>query len=198
MEKKSVVFLTVIAVATLLVAVVGATFAYFSTTVSSNVGTTDGKYNNTAEVTTAKFSSTTITFGMTGEGNRLVMTDVIPGTSKEATFTVKNDGSTDIDYNISWTDVTNNFGETVDGVVGHPEELVYSLSCTGGTSYTGTETTMPTTAGVIASNLKVTAGQTATCTITATFKETNDNQNYNQGRSFSGTINVNTENISGN
>ena len=36
MEKKNVVFLTVLAVATLLTAVVGTTFAYFTATVQGN------------------------------------------------------------------------------------------------------------------------------------------------------------------
>ena len=48
MEKKNTMLLTVIAVATLLVAVVGATFAYFSLTVEGNATTTK------AEITTGK------------------------------------------------------------------------------------------------------------------------------------------------
>ena len=55
MEKKNTVLLTVIAVATLLVAVVGATFAYFTAT---NTGTGD---SDTASATTAQVSSIAVT-----------------------------------------------------------------------------------------------------------------------------------------
>lgn len=57
MEKKNTVLLTVIAVATLLVAVVGATFAYFTAT-STSTGTS-GK----VDVTTADVAGATLTIG---------------------------------------------------------------------------------------------------------------------------------------
>ena len=64
MEKRNTMLLTVIAVATLLVAVVGATFAYFSLSVSGSAGTT------TAQASTEKVPLITLakgesTFGMT-------------------------------------------------------------------------------------------------------------------------------------
>ena len=52
MEKKNMILLTVIAVSTLLVAVVGATFAYFTAT-STSTGNT-----NKTTVTTAEIAST--------------------------------------------------------------------------------------------------------------------------------------------
>ena len=56
MEKKNMILLTVIAVSTLLVAVVGATFAYFTAT-STSTGNT-----NKTTVTTAEIASTGYTF----------------------------------------------------------------------------------------------------------------------------------------
>ena len=56
MEKKNMILLTVIAVSTLLVAVVGATFAYFTAT-STSTGNT-----NKTKVTTAEIASTGYTF----------------------------------------------------------------------------------------------------------------------------------------
>ncbi len=62
MERKNMVLLTVIAVATLLVAVVGATFAYFTaSTKAEDVG------GNSANVTTNKLDGATLTFKETGE-----------------------------------------------------------------------------------------------------------------------------------
>lgn len=56
MEKKNTILLTVIAVATLLVAVVGATFAYFTATSSSTPANAD-----TGDVTTAQIASVNVT-----------------------------------------------------------------------------------------------------------------------------------------
>lgn len=71
MEKKNTILLTVIAIATLLVAVVGATFAYFTATVSVDEGTKD---NNITDVTTQTMVSATMNFGNKVEGK-----NVLPG-----------------------------------------------------------------------------------------------------------------------
>ena len=69
MEKKNTMLLTVIAVATLLVAVVGATFAYFSLSVGGNATTT-------ATVTTGKVGTVTITGGTTDLKLKVNATDM--------------------------------------------------------------------------------------------------------------------------
>lgn len=58
MEKKNTVLLTVIAVATLLVAVVGATFAYFTATANTDNGT-----SGTVNTTTANVAGATLEIG---------------------------------------------------------------------------------------------------------------------------------------
>lgn len=59
MEKKNTILLTVIAIATLLVAVVGATFAYFTATVTTD--TAEG--NNTTTIKTYALASAKMTMG---------------------------------------------------------------------------------------------------------------------------------------
>lgn len=80
MEKKNTILLTVIAIATLLVAVVGATFAYFTANVTTS-GNTD---NRTATVKTYALTSATM-----NAGNEISATDVYPGfkTVKYVTIT---------------------------------------------------------------------------------------------------------------
>lgn len=193
-ERKNVIFLTVVAIATLLVAVVGATFAYFSTQVQSNI--IDN--NNKVDIGTAKLSSVPmIIFDVTG--NKIDMANAVPGDSGSSSFTIKNDSEIDLSYNISWKDVVSTFNEVDADFVGsapasQADELKYSVSCTatveGSTPVTKTDITAPLTDGPIASNLTVKSKDTATCNITVNFIETNKPQNYNQGRSFTGTINV--------
>ncbi len=69
MERKNTVLLTVIAVATLLVAVVGATFAYFTATTT----TTDKGTGTSAELTTTELNGATITFD--GETDKFELLD---------------------------------------------------------------------------------------------------------------------------
>jgi predicted ribosomally synthesized peptide with SipW-like signal peptide len=81
MEKKNTILLTVIAIATLLVAVVGATFAYFTATLTpANEG------NNTVEVTTRTMVAVTY-----NEGAKLTATDVLPGYKGVKSVTITGD-----------------------------------------------------------------------------------------------------------
>lgn len=194
MERKNVIFLTVVAIATLLVAVIGATFAFFSTQVQSDV--TNDK--NKVDIGTANLSSLPmIVFDVTG--NKINMEKAYPGDSAESEFTIKNNSEVDLAYNISWKDVTSDFNEKEPNFVGsapvsQAEELKYSVSCTatmeGSTPVSKTDVTAPLVDGPIASNLVVKAKDTATCKITVTFVNLDTPQNYNQGRNFTGTINV--------
>ena len=80
MEKKNMVLLTVIAVATLLVAVVGATFAYFTATVN-----TTGEETST-QVTTTKLATVTYKTGDT-----VTKSDWCPGSYVANTFDIAAD-----------------------------------------------------------------------------------------------------------
>lgn len=82
MEKKNVIFLSVIAVATLLTAVIGTTFAYFTAnfTVSNN--------NAVNSVKTKKLASTTIVIG-----EAINSTAAYPGFKGTQSLTIKGDGA---------------------------------------------------------------------------------------------------------
>ena len=84
MEKKNTILLTVIAIATLLVAVVGATFAYFTATVSVDEETKD---KNVTNVTTQTMASATMAFG-----NKVDATNVLPGYKAVRSVTVTGAG----------------------------------------------------------------------------------------------------------
>ena len=79
MEKKNTILLTVIAVATLLVAVVGATFAYFTAT----SGTT-GDNADTGAINTAQVASVQLRTASTGTSN----TTIYPGTMNYAGMSI--------------------------------------------------------------------------------------------------------------
>lgn len=88
MEKKNMVLLTVIAVATLLVAVVGATFAYFSISTTNNFGggTSDqGKTNITASDAA---NADAITITESSEAGSFTTEGVYPGHKEVAAIKV--------------------------------------------------------------------------------------------------------------
>ena len=109
MEKKNMVLLTVIAVATLLVAVVGATFAYFTASIQNN-------YNQDGSSGTGNISSGTIEGGstvvaqVTGQAGSFTATDVYPGHKEVAalqvTVTDPASGGTGIDITYDLTNLT--------------------------------------------------------------------------------------------
>ena len=97
MEKKNTILLTVIAIATLLVAVVGATFAYFTASVSTNEG------NGGTGTTTVK-SKTTATASM-DLGSDVSPTDgVLPGYKVVKPITIT--GGTDTNASDIKTQIT--------------------------------------------------------------------------------------------
>lgn len=81
MEKKNTILLTVIAIATLLVAVVGATFAYFTATVNTTGDTTP------TTITTKTLASATMDLG-----SQVVGENVLPGYKVVKTVTLKGVG----------------------------------------------------------------------------------------------------------
>ncbi|MBR1416810.1 MAG: hypothetical protein IJ572_03230 [Bacilli bacterium] len=121
MEKKNVVFLTVLAIATLLTAIVGTTFAFFTASVS----TPNTVYST--EITTAN------NLGITYEDGANVTTGtaITPGWFATKTVSVTNNSSTNsIDYQIAWTSVANNFAKGTNGtedVADDTDDFVYSI-----------------------------------------------------------------------
>ena len=180
-KKGNTMLLTVIAVATLLVAIVGATFAYFTATVQGN-DTASSVIVNTAALGTVTYKN----------GNELNIPNALPGAQASVKFTIAQSASAnvDVDYTISWVNVTNTFTNKA--------ELIYSLE--GTKDKTGTlvsvaadsNTPAPSSAGPITGTGTLKPGETHTYTLTVRFRETGSDQNSNQGKSFVGKIEVAT------
>lgn len=155
MEKKNTVLLTVIAVATLLVAVVGATFAYFTATTTS-----DNNNGGSADVTTTTVGNVkldmnpeTITNELKYPGGKLVVganvvaSDTDTAKNFDISYTVKgkitNNTTTELTWNlyrVSTKSTTPISGCTVkEDSTTQPGETRYSYTgCTVDTAITGT------------------------------------------------------------
>jgi len=109
MEKKNMVLLTVIAVATLLVAVVGATFAYFTATITDN--RPDDTNNGTTKVNAGSVAGATVVGTVEGAAGSFEVTDVYPGHKEVAALQVNvtDDNNRSSKVNIMYDATTNGF-----------------------------------------------------------------------------------------
>ena len=146
-------------------------YAYFTANVKSNekenvvtTGTMSLEFEDTAEVS---------------------LENATPGSSITKTFKVKNTGNITTLYNVYLTHVINTLEDASD--------LVYTITSSNGCQKSS-ESIMPTTSGEeskIVSSCSIDPNQTHEYEMTITFKETNDNQNDNVNKTFSGVLAIN-------
>lgn len=213
MDKKNTVLLTIIAVATLLVAVVGATFAYFSANVKEN--------NKTQTV--LKSAELGITFTGTQE---VVGDGIEPGWTADKIFTVENTSDYDMTFDINFTNTVNNFSRTNDLTYSIAAEYTAStnddyttaskvqmvgLNDNGVSSATKTDFaasgTLPVDGSIEGSNIIlgtnvvkivrvfIPAHTTEKFTMTLGYTYLDEDQNEDQGKVFKTTVNVTTNGI---
>ena len=164
-NKGQTIFLSVIGIATLLVAIVGATFAWFSTTISGT--------GTTANITTASISALTL------NGTQIEGENVLPGwESADKNFTVAGTvtGSVSVPYSCK----INKEGEVTD--------LEFRVSADGEDDSTGGSwTAIGTDTEVVTGNITA-SNPSDTYQIAVRFKETGENQNTQQGKSATATV----------
>ena len=159
----------------LLLATISMSYAWFSATVKSE--------NVKDQIVTTGTLELTYT-----DGPEIKIEKARPGQTVEKTVSVKNTGTLDANYNLVWQELTN--GITND-------ELVISIACKSldkdgnpGEACEELEET-PVSGNILLENVSIESKVTHIFTITVTFKELNKDQNYNQGKNFSGVLGVN-------
>ena len=173
MKDKKILFGT--ALALLLLLTTGLSYAYFSTAVKGN----DNAKDMVVEAGTLKLTYT--------DGPAINAQYIKPGWTTTKTVSVKNNGTLDAYYNVIWQSLTN--GITND-------ELVISATCqrlnASGTVEGTCESIsqVPISDITIAKKISIESGITHKYTFTILFKETNTNQDYNQGKEFNGVLGI--------
>ena len=191
------IFLSVVGIATLLVAIVGATFAYFSISVTGNEDA------SSIYVRTAKVGG--VTYDGTGAG--LVVTNAYPGYTKTKTFSISTDNNADPTASVQYTIdlVTTEAGLSSAAVTNKTSSLasdfVYSLHKTtsaGGEQADVTNAAVPATTG--SANIgtgTLTGPMTHTYELTVTLLETGTSQNLLQGLTYEGKVQINVADAQG-
>ena len=171
-NKGQTIFLSVIGIATLLVAIIGATFAYFTTSMGGTQGT--------VKATTAKIGAASFT------AQSVSGTAVLPGwTSGAKNVTVTLGPS---DYDVKYTCTLNMTENPL-------TDLTLTVAGTNAQTTVNGKLKTGATNTVIASGTlaKSATKQTATMTYTLSFPETGADQGTQQGKTIAGTVTCATE-----
>ena len=170
MKNKKLLIPVIASLVTLLV-LSGVSYAYYSAKI---------KENNKTE-TVIKSNELNLIFTGT---NEITANNMIPGDSFTKTFTVENTSNRTVDFNIYLQNITNEFND----------DLVYALNDDTG-SVVGV-TPLPVTnkdKSYLKTKLDIDSNTTKTYTLTITFKNTDEPQNDYQGKTFKGTLGIDTE-----
>ena len=153
MEKKNVIFLSVIAVATLLTAVIGTTFAYFT----ANITTSNAANSNTTVKTKV------IAGAVMDMGSKIEATGVYPGYNTVKPITVTGSGVADSQPANATITVTPSLGAFASDVTWKLYKSSTAITCTSSPVTTGTQyydnatCTIPEGAEVVIDNGAATA-----------------------------------------
>ena len=150
-------------------------YAYFSSSVTGNENAKD----MVVEAGTLRLTYT--------DSPQIMMQNIKPGQTITKKVTVKNTGTLDTAYNLVWQELVNLIAN---------DEMVIEATCTryNGDTVEGTcesLTSTPIKRIKIKENVSIEPNVTHKYNITITFKETNADQNYNQSKSFTGTLGIN-------
>ena len=159
----------------LLIMTTGLSYAYFSASISGN----ENAKNVVVEAGTLSLVYT--------DGPEIKVENIRPGKTITKEVTVKNTGTLDTNYNIIWQSLINEIIKN---------ELVISATCQRLNASGIVEETCnaisqaPISDMTIAKKISIESGITHKYTFTILFKETNADQNYNQGKEFNGVLGI--------
>ena len=177
--KGQTIFLTIVGIATLLVAVVGATFAWFS------IGTSSDEDPSKMIMTTARLGKVVFK-----DGDEIIATNLLPGQTFKKTFVVSQtdvEATEKIKYVIKLNVKSNTLTPVADN------QFVHSLTSTGNTN-NGTlvsfENQVVPEETIVLGTGELNGYETHTYEYTISFNESGLDQNAAQGKTFQGQLSV--------
>jgi hypothetical protein len=177
--KGQAIFLSIVGICTLLVAIVGATFAWFSITVTGN--------ENPADIVINSGTLGQVNFN---DGTAIDIKSLMPGNFTTKTFTVSQtdpSATGKISYNIVLNVKANTLTPVAQGAFIH--SLKSTGNTNGGTLATMNETEVPENSFIIGSGV-IEGYESHQYEYTIGLKNLNINQNAAQGKTFSGYLSV--------
>ena len=181
MDRKCMILTCLFSVLTLISSIICSSLVFYNEKARTEI--------NSEEVLAANniYKNSTITYE---QNNNVKLSGLTPGFSMQQSFSVTNNNSNTIKYNVEWTNVVSTWAENTDGMQARPEEFIYSISCSNGDKVENKKMPISEKDYMIFENVELKTNNTNTCTITITFLETGLDQTYNLGKSFGGTYKV--------
>ena len=178
MDKKLVIVVCFFSVITLISSIICSCLVFFNEKARTEVN------SNKVIASNNIYKSTTLIYN---SNNTLSLSGITPGYTLEQYFSITNNNSNTIKYNIEWTDIISTWSVSNSGYQAHPEEFVYSISCTNGEKIENKQ--MPTNSDekIIMENLELKTNKSNDCTIKISFIAKDADQSYNYNKSFKGT-----------
>ena len=159
----------------LLILSISLSYAYFSTSVKGNDNAKD-------VIVTAGTLSLVYT-----DGPEIKVENIRPGKTITKEVSVKNTGTLDTAYNVVWQELSNEITNN-EMLVSATCERLNASGVVEGTCNAIAESAI--SSNTIQKNISIESGITHKYTFTITFKETNADQNYNQGKKFNGVLGI--------
>ena len=170
MKNKKIYIMLVVSI---LLTVIGVSLAYFSLNI---IGNDTAKYNT---ITTGDLA---LTYTDTSE---LSFDNALPGDSITKTIIVKNTGTEEVSYNLTWQELINTIINNELVIEGTCKNLNSSNTEDGKCSAISKKVVKE---GNVTSNIPIKPGYTHEYTITITFIDTGRSQNYNKNKTFKGKL----------
>ena len=159
----------------LLIMTTGLSYAYFSASISGN----ENAKNVVVEAGTLSLVYT--------DGAEIKAQNIKPGWSTTKEVSVKNTGTLEANYNIIWQSLTNEITNNDMVISATCQRLNASGTVEGTCEFISQAAISDMT---IAKKISIESGITHKYTFTILFKETNADQNYNQGKEFNGVLGI--------
>jgi len=169
-NNKALILTLMVSIIVLIGIVIAGTYAFYTATVSANT------------VDPTKLSTGTLESSI--QDGTLTGGNLIPGDTVVKKFSVTNSGSIDLTFKLNWKSVTNTFVNQDDLIVTLMEETTEIISEADNQIFPSTTTTST----ILKDNLKIASGETKNYTLTITYKNTNEDQTADMGKTISAVI----------
>jgi hypothetical protein len=121
MDKKLVILVCFLSLLTLISSIICSSLVFFNEKARTEVN------SNKVLASNDIYKSTSIIYN---NDNTLNLSSLEPGFSLEHQFSIVNNNSNTIKYNIEWSDIISTWNTSENSIPTHPEEFVYSITCT--------------------------------------------------------------------
>ncbi len=180
MGKKWMLLICFFSMLTLISSIVCSCLVFYNEKARTDVNSSKVLKNNTL------YKNSSIVYN---QNNTFNLSSLSPGYNHEQTFSITNNNSNTIIYQLIWSNVTSNWNYSDTGTP-HPEEFVYSIACTDGQRITNKQMPLSENDYLILDNLELKTNKSNDCTISLKFINTGQDQSYNLKKSFSGTYKI--------